>query len=52
VTLLYVVLSIFPIIDVASWWSFAMKISGVVIGLNLAGAALFWSARRRRAAAR
>ena len=52
VTLLYVVLSIFPIIDVASWWSFAMKISGVVIGLNLAGAALFWNASRRRAAAR
>ena len=52
VTLLYVVLSIFPIIDVASWWSFAMKISGVVIGLNLAGTALFWNASRRRAAAR
>ena len=44
VTLLYVVLSIFPIIDVASWWSFAMKISGVVVGFNLIGAGLFWNA--------
>lgn len=48
VTLLYVVLSIFPIVDVASWWSFAMKISGVVISLNLVGAGLFYAARRRR----
>ena len=48
VTVLYVVLSIFPIIDVESWFSFAMKISGVVIGLNLVGAGLFFAARRRR----
>ncbi|HEY4307390.1 MAG TPA: APC family permease [Gemmatimonadaceae bacterium] len=48
VTLLYVILSIFPIIDVESWTSFAVKISGVVIGLNLVGAALFYNARRRR----
>jgi len=48
VTLLYVVLSIFPIIDVASWFSFAIKISSVVVGLNLVGAALYWSAARRR----
>jgi glutamate:GABA antiporter len=48
VTLLYVVLSIFPIIDVTSWLSFALKISGVVIVLNAIGAALFFTARRRR----
>ena len=48
VTVLYVVLSIFPIIDVASWASFAAKISGVVIVLNLVGCALFFAARRRR----
>jgi amino acid transporter len=48
VTLLYVVLSIFPIVDVASWLSFAVKISGVVILLNLVGAGLFFAARRRR----
>jgi glutamate:GABA antiporter len=49
VTLLYVVLSIFPIIDVASWSSFALKISGVVIALNLGGVLLYVSATRRRA---
>jgi len=48
VTLLYVVLSIFPIVDVASWLSFAAKISGVVIVMNLVGAGLFYAARRRR----
>jgi amino acid transporter len=48
VTLLYVVLSIFPIIDVESWTSFAVKISSVVVGLNLVGAGLFYGARRRR----
>ena len=52
VTLLYVVLSIFPIIDVTSWLSFAGKISGVVIGLNLAGGAVFVAARRKRSGAR
>ncbi len=51
VTLLYVVLSIFPIVDVASWLSFAVKISGVVILLNLVGAGLFFAARRRRVVA-
>jgi hypothetical protein len=51
VTLLYVVLSIFPIIDVPSWFSFAVKISGVVIASNLIGLALFVAARRRRAPA-
>jgi amino acid transporter len=50
VTLLYVVLSIFPIIDVTSWLSFAVKISGVVVGLNLVGVLLYWSAKRRKTA--
>ena len=50
VTLLYVVLSIFPIIDVASWTSFALKISSVVIVLNLIGLVLYWNGTRRRAA--
>jgi glutamate:GABA antiporter len=48
VSLLYVVLSIFPIIDVTSWLSFAVKISGVVVGLNAVGAGLFFAERRRR----
>jgi glutamate:GABA antiporter len=50
-TLLYVILSVFPIIDVPNRLAFAAKIGGVVIGLNLAGALFFWRAemRRRRA---
>lgn len=52
VTLLYVVLSIFPIIDVTSWLSFGVKISGVVVALNAVGVALFLTERRRREAAR
>jgi amino acid transporter len=48
VTALYVVLSVFPIIDVPSWRSFALKISTVVVGLNLAGIGLYGASRRRR----
>jgi amino acid transporter len=48
VTVLYVVLSVFPIIDVQSWLSFAMKISGVVVGLNAAGFLVYGAAARRR----
>ena len=44
----FYILSIFPIIDVESWTSFAVKISSVVIGLNLVGGMLFYGARRRR----
>jgi glutamate:GABA antiporter len=47
-TLLYIVLSIFPIIEVGSWWSFTTKISGVVILGNLVGFAIFELAERRR----
>jgi amino acid transporter len=47
-TALYVVLSIFPIIDVASWRSFAVKISAVVVLLNLLGIAVYRGGERRR----
>jgi len=47
-TLLNVTLSVFPIIDVPNPFLFAAKISGVVIGLNLAGALFFWRAETRR----
>jgi glutamate:GABA antiporter len=47
-TLLYVVLSVFPIIDVPNRLSFAGKIGGLVIGLNLAGAIFYWRAETRR----
>lgn len=45
-TLLYAVLSIFPIIDVQNAASFTMKVSGVVLGINVAGALYFWHASR------
>ena len=47
VTILYAVLSIFPIIDVPSWQIFAMKVGGVVVGANVLGAAIYVAARRR-----
>ena len=47
VTVLYSVLSIFPIIDVPSWQRFALKVGGVVVGSNLLGAGIYILARRR-----
>jgi amino acid transporter len=47
-TLLYVTLSVFPIIEVSSWASFTAKISGVIIAANMIGAAIFIMAERRR----
>jgi amino acid transporter len=49
-TLLYAVLSIFPVIDVKDSASFTAKVSGVVIGVNAAGAMYFWRASKRRKA--
>ncbi len=50
-TLLNIVLSVFPIIDVANPFLFAAKAGGTVVGLNLAGAWFFWraDAKRKRA---
>jgi glutamate:GABA antiporter len=50
VTLLYIVLSVFPIIDVKSWASFAAKIIVVVVGANLIGVAIYRAEKRRQAA--
>jgi amino acid transporter len=50
-TLLYVALSIFPIVDVKSVGAFTAKVSLLIVGANLAGAALFALAQRRRARA-
>jgi amino acid transporter len=47
-TLLYAVLSIFPIIDVKDAASFTVKVSAVVIGINVAGALYFRHAQRKR----
>ncbi len=46
-TLLYVCLSVFPIIKVENATVFALKISMLILGANVVGAALFFTARRR-----
>jgi hypothetical protein len=51
VSLLYCVLSIFPIIEVASWKLFTAKIVATLLAVELVGIALYaWGARRGRAA--
>lgn len=47
-TLLYVVLSIFPIIEVPDRLFFMIKIGGLVVAGNLVGVAIFELAERRR----
>ena len=52
VSLLYSTLSVFPIIDVASWQTFAAKIVGVIVAANLVGVAIYiLSLRSRRESA-
>ncbi len=46
VTLLYSTLSVFPIIDVASWQIFAAKIIVVIVGANLLGIFIYAVGRR------
>lgn len=41
VTLLSCVLSVFPIVQVASWLSFGLKVGGVILIANLAGACIY-----------
>jgi amino acid transporter len=47
VSLLYCVLSVFPIIDVASWKVFTAKVIIVLVVANLAGLAIYAFGRRR-----
>jgi glutamate:GABA antiporter len=46
VTLLFVALSIFPVIDVASSWRYSLKIAGVVLGANLLGWLIYRAGQR------
>lgn len=46
-SLLYSVLSVFPIIDVASWQVFAAKIIAVLVGANLIGIVIYGLGKRR-----
>jgi amino acid transporter len=47
-TLLYVVLSVLPIVPVASQVVFALKITALVVGANVVGVGLYLGGRRRR----
>jgi amino acid transporter len=47
-TLLYIVVSVFPIVDVKNRLSFLVKVSGVIIAANIIGVAIFVFAERRR----
>lgn len=47
VSLLYSVLSVFPIIDVVSWQEFAVKIIAVLAGANVIGVGIYALGRRR-----
>ncbi len=49
VTVIYIILAVFPIIDVPSWAGFAAKIGSVVVGANLIGVAMYRAEKRRRA---
>jgi len=48
VTLLFVLLSVFPIIDVKSSWRYSLKISGVVLGANLLGWMIYRAGAERK----
>jgi hypothetical protein len=47
-TLLYIVVSVFPIVEVKSQASFTAKVGGVIIAANIIGAAIFLLAEKRR----
>ena len=49
-TLLYIVLSVFPIIQVESVSTFALKITLMVVAMNLVGIGILLAARQRSAA--
>ena len=47
-SVLFIVLSIFPIVAVKRNASFAAKMSGIVIAINAAGALYYWRAQKRK----
>ena len=47
VTLLFVVLSVFPIISVGNSWKYSMKIAGVVVGANALGYLIYKTSLRK-----
>jgi hypothetical protein len=49
-TLLYIVLSIFPIVDVQSSWEYSLKTAGGILGANLLGVLIYVTRRRAQRA--
>jgi amino acid transporter len=47
-TVLYVVLSIFPIIDVRSWFGFTSKVIVIILVHNLIGVTIYVNSKRRQ----
>lgn len=50
-TLLYIVLSIFPIVDVQSSWEYSAKTAAGIIGANLLGVAIYAMGRKANGSA-
>ena len=48
-TLLYIAFTVVPIIDVVSWFQFAVKIVSVVVLADVVGVLLYWIGKRRAA---
>jgi amino acid transporter len=48
VTLIFVLLSVFPIIEVGSSWRYSLKIAGVVLGANAIGWMIYGAGRQKR----
>lgn len=49
-TVLFIVLAVFPIVEVESRASFGLKVGGLVVGANALGVAVFVAGKRRRRA--
>ena len=51
VTLLSVLLSVFPVINVANSWRYSIKVAGVVLGMNVLGWILYRAGQQKNAKA-
>jgi hypothetical protein len=50
ITVVQCVLALVPIVDVNNSWSYAAKVGGTGLLINLVGAAVYWNGRRRTTA--
>jgi hypothetical protein len=46
-TVLFIALSVFPIVKVKSSASFSAKVGGIVVAINAVGALYYWRAQKR-----